>query len=134
MRNTLLPLVVLLCLAVTGARAETLDALVKREEGIAFGTCALTPKPALPGEVHVVIPARFATPGVWVTRTILLVGVDSGKTVEGILDLKVADDVPPRKVISVTCKGNRLTIRHTGKTLTYTFDGKALRKVSGRGK
>ena len=64
----------------------------------------------------------------------LLVGIDSGKTVEGVIDLTVADDLPPREVISVTCKGNRLTIRLRGKTLHYTFDGKALRKASGRGK
>src|ERR1044071_7198789 len=88
--------------AATVARAETLDEFVKREEGVAFGACALTPKPALPGEVHVVIPARFETPGIWVTRTILLVGVDAAKSVAGTLELNVKDDIPPRQVIRVT--------------------------------
>lgn len=116
------------------AHAESLDALVKREEGIAFGVCALTPKPALHSEVHAVIPARFDTPGIWVTRTMLLVGVDEAKTVQGTLELKLVDDVPPREVVSVVCKANRLAIRLRGKTLSYTFDGKALRKAGGRTK
>jgi hypothetical protein len=115
--------------AATVARAETLDELVKREEGVAFGACALTPKPALPGEVHVVIPARFETPGIWVTRTILLIALDDAKAIGGTLALKVADGIPPRQVISVACKGNRMTVRITDRTLTYAFDGRALKKV-----
>ncbi len=77
-----------------------------REEGVAFGACALTPKPALAGTVHAVIPARFDKPGIWVTRTILLAGLDDAKNVQGVLELKIADDVPPREVISVICKGD----------------------------
>lgn len=125
-------LVVAIGLGAGMARAETLDALVKREEGVEFGPCTLTPKPALAGDVHLVIPARFATPGIWVTRTILLVGIDGAKTVQGTLELMAAHDIPPRQVISVTCKGGRIAVRLKGKTLTYAFDGKALRKAGGR--
>jgi hypothetical protein len=93
-----------------------------------FGVCALTPQPKLAGEtVHAVIPARFATPGIWVTRTLLLVGVDAQKTVQDVLELKLTDDVPPREA-GVTCGKDRLTIRTAKKKLIYTWTGSALRK------
>ena len=89
---------------------------------------ALTPKPKLAGEtVHAVIPARFAMPGLWVTRTLLLVGVDAQKSVHGMLELTLADDVPPRRA-GITCAKDRVTIRTGAKALTYQWDGKALRK------
>jgi hypothetical protein len=111
------------------ARSETLTELVAREEGVAFGVCALVPRPAVTGkDVHVVVPARFAQPGVWVTRTILFVGVDDGKTVAGVVEARTLDDVPPREVISVRCNKSALTIRITGKTLSYIWTGKALRR------
>jgi hypothetical protein len=110
------------------AHAETLADLVKTEEGVDLGVCLLTPKPKLAGEaVHAVIPARFATPGIWVTRTLLLVGVDAQKNVQGKLELKLADDVPPREA-SITCRKDRLIIRMRGKTLTHRWTGSALRK------
>jgi hypothetical protein len=110
------------------AHAETLADLVKKEEGVDLGICALTPKPKLAGEaVHAVIPARFATPGIWVTRTLLLVGVDAQKIVQGTLELKLTDDVPPREA-GVTCRKDRLSIKMRGKTLTYRWNGTALRK------
>jgi hypothetical protein len=111
------------------ARGETLAELVKKEEGIEFGPCALAPKPKLAGEaVHAVIPARFETPGIWVTRTLLLVGVDAQANVLGTLELKLADDVPPREVVKVTCAKDRLTIRLPRKNLSYAWTGTALRK------
>jgi hypothetical protein len=110
------------------AHAETLADLVKKEEGVDLGICALTPKPKLAGEaVHAVIPARFATPGIWVTRTLLLVGVDAQKIVQGTLELKLTDDVPPREA-GVTCRKDRLSIKMRRKTLTYRWNGTALRK------
>jgi hypothetical protein len=114
--------------SVDAAHAETLADLVKKEEGVDLGLCALTPKPKLAGgTVHAVIPARFATPGIWVTRTLLLVGVDAQKNVQGTLELTLADDVPPREA-GVTCGKDRVTIKTAGKTLTYRWTGSALRK------
>jgi hypothetical protein len=120
----------LACFAtVAAARAETLAELVKKEEGVDFGPCVLGPKPKLAGEaVHAVIPARFDTPGIWVTRTLLLVGVDAQKNVQGTLELKLSDDVPPRQVVSVTCAKDRLTIKLPRKSLPYAWTGTALRK------
>ena len=89
------------------ARAETLSELVKKEEGVEFGACALTPRPNVTGkDIYVVIPARFADPAVWVTRSILFVGVDEAKNVQGMLEVKTPDDVPPREVISALCEKN----------------------------
>jgi hypothetical protein len=113
---------------VQAADSETLAELVKKEEGVDFGPCELTPKPKLAGEmVHAVIPARFDTPGIWVTRTLLLVGVDAGRNVQGMLELKLADDVSPRES-NVICKKDRVTIRTFGKALSYRWTGSALRR------
>jgi hypothetical protein len=116
------------------ARAETLAELVKKEEGVAFGVCALAPRLDVAGkEIHVVVPARFAEPGIWVTRSILFVGVDDGKSVQGVAEAKALDDIPPREVISVACNKNTLTIRMPVKTLSYTWNGKEFRKrTAGR--
>ena len=114
--------------SISVAHGESLADLVKKEEGVDLGICALTPKPKLAGEaVHAVIPARFATPGVWVTRMLLLVGVDAQHTVQGVLELTLADDVPPREA-GIACAKDRLTIRLRGKTLRYRWTGSALRK------
>ncbi len=111
------------------ARAESLTELVRKEEGVDFGPCVLSPKPKLGGEVvHAVIPARFDTPGIWVTRTLLLVGVDAQKNTQATLELKLADDVPPRQVVSVTCAKDRLSIKLPRKTLAYRWTGTVLRK------
>jgi hypothetical protein len=110
------------------AHAETLAELVKKEEGVDFGPCVLSPRPKLAGDaVHAVIPARFDKPGIWVTRTLLLVGVDAQTNVQGTLELKLADDVGPREA-NVTCKNDRVTIRTFGKSLAYRWTGTALRK------
>jgi hypothetical protein len=110
------------------AHGETLAELVKKEEGVDFGPCALSPKPKLAGEaMHAVIPARFDKPGIWVTRTLLLVGVDAGKNVQGTLELKLADDVSPRES-NVVCKKDHVTIRAFGKSFSYRWTGTALRR------
>ena len=112
-----------------GARAETLTELVRKEEGVELGTCVLAPKPNIAGKnVYAVVPARFPQPGIWVTRTLLLVGVDEAKTVQGLLELALRHDVPPREVVSVSCKGAALTIRLPSKSLAYTWTGKELRR------
>ena len=119
------------------ARSETLAELVKKEEGVEFGVCNLTPRPNVAGkDVYVVVPARFDNPGIWVTRTLLLVGVDDAKNVAGIAEAKTLHDVAPREVISVVCNKSTVTVRMTDrmkpKTLTYAWDGKQLRKGAGK--
>lgn len=111
------------------ADCETLAELVKKEEGVEFDACALAPKPGVAGkDVYAVVPARFSQPGIWVTRMLLLVGVDEAKNVQGVLELALRDDVPPREVVSVTCRGSTLTIRLPRKSLIYTWTGKELRR------
>ena len=124
-------------LIVSEARAETLAELVKKEEGVEFGVCNLTPRPNVAGkDVYVVVPARFANPGIWVTRTLLFVGVDDAKSVSGVAEATTLDDVAPREVISVVCSKSMVTVRMTDrmkpKTLAYTWDGKQLRKRAGK--
>jgi hypothetical protein len=120
-------------LLVSDARAETLSELVKKEEGVEMGECALTPRPNVTGkEVYIVFPARFADPAVWVTRTILFVGVDEGKNVQGILEVTTPDDVPPREVISAFCQKNALAIEISFMRLSYIWDGKELKRRRGR--
>ena len=127
-RSRVLAALVAVFASVGAAHAETLADLVRTEEGVDLGPCVLAPKPKLAGEaVHAVIPARFATPGIWVTRTLLLVGVDAQKNVQGTLELTLADDVPPRGT-NVACAKDRMTIRVGKTTLTYRWTGSALRK------
>jgi hypothetical protein len=111
------------------ARAESFIELVAKEEGVAFGPCVLTPRPKLAGkEIHVVIPSRFAQPGIWTTRTILFVAIDEAENIQGMVEAKALDDVPPREVVSVVCNKNALTIRLPKKTLSYLWDGDKLRR------
>ena len=111
------------------ARAESFIELVAKEEGVAFGPCVLTPRPNLAGkEIHVVIPSRFAQPGVWTTRTILFVAIDEAENIQGMVEAKTLDDVPPREVVSVVCNNSVLTIRLPRKTLSYLWDGSRLRR------
>jgi hypothetical protein len=120
-------------LFLSDARAETLSELVKKEEGVEFDGCALTPRPNVTGkDIYVVIPARFPNPAVWVTRTMLFVGVDEAKNVQGVLEVKTPDDVPPREVISVVCEKNAMTITIEFKTLSYIWDGKELKRRRGK--
>jgi hypothetical protein len=121
-------------LSFSDARAETLSELVKKEEGVEFDGCTLTPRPNVTGkDIHVVIPARFPDPAVWATRTLLFVGVDEAKNVQGMLEVRTPDDVPPREVISVVCEKNEMTITIEFKTLFYIWDGKELRR-RGKGR
>jgi hypothetical protein len=124
-------------LIVSDARSETLAELVKKEEGVEFGVCNLTPRPNVGGkDVYVVVPARFPNPGIWVTRTLLFVGVDDAKDVTGVADAAMLHDVAPREVISVTCTKSTVTVRMTDrmkpKMLTYAWDGKGLRKSGSK--
>ena len=135
MRTRVVAVAVMICagLIVSEARAETLAELVKKEEGVELGICNLTPRPNVAGkDVYVVVPARFANPGIWVTRTLLFVGVDEARTVTGIAEATTLHDVAPREVISVVCSKSTVTVRMTDrmkpKTLTYAWDGKGLRK------
>jgi hypothetical protein len=126
-------LVIWSCCLGAGANAETLAELVKREEGLELGLCVLTPKPDVAGtQTYVVIPARFANPGIWVTRSILFVGVDDGNNVVGITEARALHDIPPREVVSVSCNRNALTIRMSSRmspaTLSYVWDGKQLKR------
>ena len=123
-------------LIVSEARSETLAELVKKEEGVEFDICNLTPRPNVGGkDVYVVVPARFPNPGIWVTRTLLFVGVDDGN-VTGIAEATTLHDVAPREVISVVCSKSTVTVRMTDrmkpKTLSYAWDGKGLRKPGSR--
>lgn len=120
-------------LSVSDARSETLAELVKKEEGVAFGVCNLTPRPNAAGkDVYAVVPARFPNPGIWVTRTLLFVGVDDAKNVTGIAEARTFEDVAPREVISIGCDKSTVTVRMTDrmkpKTLVYKWDGKQLRR------
>jgi hypothetical protein len=124
-------------LIASDARSEMLAELVKKEEGVAFGACNLTPRPSVAGkDVHVVVPARFANPGIWVTRTLLFVGVDDGKNVTGVAEATTLHDMAPREVIGVNCAKSTVTVRMTDrmkpKTLTYAWDGKQLRKPGSK--
>jgi hypothetical protein len=115
-------------LFVSDARAETLSELVKKEEGFEFGPCPITPRPNVTGkDIYVVVPARFPDPAFWATNTILFVGVNEAKNVQGMLEVKVSEDVPPREVISVICEKNEMTITISFMTLYYTWDGKELK-------
>ena len=132
------PALLFVFLAVLGpeARAETLGELVTREEGIDFGPCALDPRPDVPGgTIRAVIPARFERPGIWVTRTLLLVGIDEGGAVRGQAELRLAASVPPREVPSVRCAGNRLTLRlsagASGETFAYIWTGQGAEAIPG---
>jgi len=134
-QKLLLAAVIGVGLCLSDARAETLSELVKKEEGVEFDGCALTPRPNVTGkDIYVVIPARFPNPAVWATRTILFVGVDEARNVQGMVEVKAPDDVPPREVISVVCDKNAMTITIEFKTLFYTWDGKELKKRRGRKK
>ena len=132
-------LFVFLAVLAPEARAETLGELVTREEDVDFGPCALDPRPDVPGgAIHAVIPARFKRSGIWVTRTLLLVGIDEGGAVTGQAERKLAADAPPREVPSVRCAGNRLTIRLRapafGEMLAYVWTGKELKRSRAPGK
>jgi hypothetical protein len=135
MRLGYLTIVAAICSALSSvaARAETLAELVKKEEGVEFGVCVLMPRPNVAGkQVYVVVPARFETPGLWVTRSLLFVGVDDAGNVQGVAEAKTLHDVAPREVISIACNKNRVTIRMTDrmkpKTLSYLWSGKELRR------
>lgn len=113
------------------AHATTYEELVAQEEGVDFGECQLTPKPNIAGEkVMLMVPARFEDPAFWVTRSLLLVGINSDKSVQGQLELKMTQPVSPREVISVECKGSRVTISVPGKAspkvLSYQWTGTQL--------
>jgi hypothetical protein len=135
MRPRYVTIVAAICVAcsATTARAETLAELVKKEEGVELGVCVLTPRPNVAGkQVYVVVPARFETPGIWLTRSLLFVGVDDAGNVQGVVEAKTLHDVAPREVISVGCDKNRVTVRMTDrmkpKTLSYVWSGKELRR------
>ncbi|HEY8565654.1 MAG TPA: hypothetical protein VIL65_09155 [Beijerinckiaceae bacterium] len=121
-------------LAPIPASAETLTALVQREEGVDAGPCNLSPRPDLAGaRVHAVVPARFDHPGIWSTRILLLVGVDGAGNVEAERALTLAAQVPPREIVSVTCKEGRVTIQQSGWAGggrdVYAWTGRALKPV-----
>jgi hypothetical protein len=98
------------------AHATTYEELVAKEEGVDFGECQLTPKPNIAGEkIMIMVPARFEDPAVWVTRSLLLVGINSDNSVQGQLELKMKEPVPPKEVISLECKGSLVTISVPGK-------------------
>lgn len=95
----------------TPAGAETLDALVAREEASDAYACTLKPKPRLEGaETYIVVVPWFEDPGVWATRSLLLVGVDRDRTVVAQRELKLAHRVFPRSVTGVACDGRTLRI------------------------
>jgi hypothetical protein len=81
--------------------------------------------------IHAVIPARFEVPGIWSTRSFLLVGVDDDGTVQSSQELRLAEKVPPREVLGVRCSGNRLEVRlagqASGRTLVHRWTGRDLR-------
>jgi hypothetical protein len=129
--------VIFACLVAQEARTETLAELVKKEEGIEFGVCNLLPRPTTTGkEIYLVVPARFPSPGIWVTRSILLVGVDEGRNVVAMTEVKTLDDVPPREVVSVSCNKNAITIRMSNRmkpsTLSYVWNGNELKRPAKR--
>jgi len=113
------------------AHATAYEELVAREEGVDFGECQLTPRPSIAGEkIMLMIPARFEDPAFWVTRSLLLVGVNADKSVQGQLELKMTKPVSPREVISVECKGSLVTISVPGKAsakvISYQWTGTQL--------
>jgi len=123
-----------LAMMIPVARAETLADLVSREAGVDFGRCELTPPPSMKGSaIHAVIPARFQVPGIWMTRSLLLVGVDERGTVQDEQELKLVREVPPREVVRVRCSGGRLQVRlsprASGKTLTHHWTGTQLMPI-----
>jgi hypothetical protein len=132
----MIPLLVLACLILEMtmpcvAWAETIAELVSREDGVDLGRCELTPHPHLRGAiVHAVIPARFETPGIFSTRSLLLVGIDGGGTVQQQLELRLGASVPPREVVSIKCSGSRLDVRlspqASGRTLAHRWTGTQL--------
>lgn len=129
--------VICACLVAQGARSETLAELVKKEEGIEFGVCNLLPKPDTMGkDIYLVVPARFPNPGIWVTRSILLVGVDDGRNVVATTEVKTLDDIPPREVVSVSCNKNVMTIRMSNRmspsTRSYVWNGTELKRPAKR--
>ena len=129
--------VICACLVAQDARTETLAELVKKEEGIEFGVCNLQPRPNTAGkEIYLVVPARFPSPGIWVTRSILLVGVDEGRNVVAMTEVKTLDDVPPREVVSVSCNRNVITIRMSSRmspsTRSYVWNGNELKRPAAR--
>ena len=113
------------------AWSETIAELVSREDGVDFGRCELTPRPHLRGAVvHAVIPAWFEKPGIWSTRSLLLVGVDDSGTVQQQRKLRLGASVPPREVVSINCSGSRLDVRlsrqASGRTLAHRWTGTQL--------
>lgn len=119
------------------AEALTLDEFIAKEEGVELGKCVLSPKPQISGvSIYVVIPARFENPNVWATHSVLFVGVDTEKVVQGHLEVKVPDEIYPRDVLAAECKSNNLTISISGtknpKSLNYIWDGKALKRPSAK--
>lgn len=116
--------------ASTPGQSETLNALVAREAGVPLGRCVLSPAPVLGGKVHAVIPARFENPAIWTTRTLLLVGVDEDTSVNGQLELALSELVPPRDVVSLRCVGRRLDLRLPHTTLSFEWDGHALKPMT----
>ena len=113
------------------AWSETIADLVSREDGVDFGRCELTPRPHLRGAVvHAVIPAWFEKPGIWSTRSLLLVGVDDSGTVQQQRKLRLGASVPPREVVSINCSGSRLDVRlsrqASGRTLAHRWTGTQL--------
>ena len=130
-------LVVSVCLFAPDVHAETLAELVKKEQGFEFGVCNLTPRPNMAGkEIYLVVPARFANPGIWVTRSILLVGVDESKNVVALMEAKTLHDVPPREVVSVSCNKNVMTVRMSNRmspsTLSYVWNGRELKRPGAK--
>jgi len=113
------------------AWSETIAELVSREDGVDLGRCELTPSPHLRGAVvHAVIPAWFEKPGIWSTRSLLLVGVDDSGTVQQQRKLRLGASVPPREVVSINCSGSRLDVRlsrqASGRTLAHRWTGTQL--------
>jgi hypothetical protein len=136
-RCTVVAVLVFACLFAPDAHAETLADLVKTEEGVEFGVCDLTPRPSVAGkEIYVVVPARFDSPGIWVTRSLLFVGVDERKNVVAVAEAKTLHDISPREVISVSCSKNRIHIRMSNRmspsTLSYVWNGRELKRLGGR--
>lgn len=133
MRSTVMSIVVSACLLAPNAGAETLAELVKKEEGVEFGVCTLTPPPAGAGkEIYAVIPARFPNPGLWVTRSLLFVAVDESKNVVAVTEARMLHDVPPREVVSISCNRNAVTIRLSSRmsprAMSYIWNGKELKR------
>ena len=137
MQYAVVAIAVSACLLAPNVGAETLAELVKKEEGVEFGLCNLTPPPSSAGkEIYAVIPARFANPGLWVTRSILFVAVDEANNVVAVTEAKSLHDIPPREVVSISCNRNAITIRMSKRmspsTLSYVWNGKVLTRPGAR--